>query len=68
MADDFRVLIVLHRPDFERERGDERLERVEAVLQIAVGDKLRVLAGDEQDIAESEPVQMPRLGHHLIHR
>ena len=68
VADDFRVLVVLHRPDFERQRGDERLERVEAVLEVAVGNKLRVLSGDEQNVAESKPVEMPRLGHHLVHR
>ena len=27
-----------------------------------------MLAGDKQDIAKSKPVQMPRLGHHLVHR
>lgn len=67
VADDFRVLIIFHRPDFQAERRDERLQRVEAVLQVAVGDKLRVLAGDQQDIPEAEAVEVTRFSDDLVH-
>ena len=65
VGDDFRVVGVLHRPDLDGQRGDERLERVQALLEIAVGDEFRVLAGHQQQVAEAAGVQMARLGHHL---
>ena len=39
-------------------------ERAHAALEVAVGDKLRMLAGDEQDIAKTFRREMPRLLHH----
>ena len=53
MTDDFSVLIIFHRPDFERECRNEWLERVEAVLQITLGNKLRVFTCDEENITKS---------------
>lgn len=58
VADHFRVLVVFHRPDLDGEGGDEGLEGGEAMLEVAVGDELRVFAGDEQEVAEAEGVEV----------
>lgn len=66
VVNDFRILLVFHGADFESEGGDERLEGVEAFLEVSLGDKFWVLAGDEEEIAESKAVEVARLGDDLI--
>ena len=66
VGDDFGVLFVLHRPDLDGERGDERFERIEAVLEVAIRYEFRVLASDEQQIAETQRLKVPRFAHDLI--
>ena len=66
VRDDLGILIVLHRADLDAERGNERLERIETVLQIAIGNKLRMLASNEQQVAKTKPMQVPRLAHDLL--
>lgn len=58
VADDFGVLVVLHGADFDAEGGDEGFEGVEAVLEVAIGDELGVFAGDEEEVAEAELVEV----------
>lgn len=53
VLDDFAVLVVFHRSDFDGEGGNERFEGVDAGLEVAVGDEFRVLAGDEENVAEA---------------
>ena len=66
VRDDLGILIVLHRADLDAECGNERFEGIETVLQIALGNKLRMLASHEQQVAKTKPMQVPRLAHDLI--
>lgn len=64
-GDEFGVLVVLHRAHLDGEGGDEGGEAAQAFLEVSVGDELRVLAGDEEEIAEAESVQVAGLGGDL---
>ena len=46
VRDDLGVWLVLHRADLDGQRGNERLERIETVLEITFGNELRMLSGD----------------------
>jgi len=53
-GDQLGVLVVLHGPDLDPEGRDGGREKAQAVLEVAVRDKLGVLAGDEEEISEAE--------------
>ena len=48
--------------------GHFRVQRRDAFAQVIVGDKLRMLARHEQDVAEALRLQRPRLAQHFVHR
>jgi hypothetical protein len=58
VLDEFAVLIVLHRADFDPDRGDQGLECVNTLLEIAVRHELWMLACHQKDVSESQIVKM----------
>ena len=66
VLDELTVLLVLHGANLDANGRDKSLDGINAVLQVALGDKLRMLSGNEQDVTESECVQMPGLGDDLV--
>ncbi len=67
VIDDFGILFILHGADFKGQRWEKRDERVEAFLEVAFGNELRVLSGDEQEVAETLGMEVLRLGNDLIY-
>lgn len=47
VGDELSVLMVFHGPDFDGDGRDERLDRIDAGLEVAFGDKFRVFSGDQ---------------------
>ena len=56
VLDELTVLLVLHGANLDANGGDESLDGINAVLQVALTDKLGVLSGNKEDVAESECV------------
>ena len=56
MLDELTVLLVFHGANLDANGGDESLDGINAVLQVAFTDKLGVLSGNKEDVAESECV------------
>ena len=65
-TDDAFVVGHLHRRDLDRQRWHEGAQTLDARLEVGAGDELRMLAGDEQDIAETLGHEMPGLLFHLV--
>ena len=51
--DERLVVRYFHRPDFERDAGNFRVQRRNTIAQIIVRNELRMFARDEQDVAEA---------------
>jgi hypothetical protein len=65
VVDQFPVLVVLHRANFDSDRRNECFEGIDALLKVAVRDEFRVLARDEEDISKAQIVKMFGLGDDL---
>lgn len=68
MTYELTVLLVFHGANLNANGGDKSLDGINAVLQVAFTDKLRVLSGNEKDVAKAERMQVPCLCDDLINR
>ena len=58
-------MIVFHRAHFDTNGGNKALQGINAFLKVAPGDKLRMLAGNEEDVSKALIVEMFRFCDHL---
>ena len=65
-ADEGDVIGGFHRSDFDGKGGDYRREQAEDGFEVTVGNKLRVLSGDEEDVAESLGGEVACFGPDLV--
>ena len=65
-GDQFRILSVLHGSDLDPEGGNRGGEEAQAILQVTLRDEPGMLAGHEEEVAESERVEVPGFGGDLI--
>lgn len=64
--DKLGVLMVFHGADFDADGGEEGGELANNVLEVTVGDKLGMLPGDEEEVAEALGVQVAGFLQHLL--
>ena len=67
-GDDGPVFLRLHRADFEREAGPLRVQRSDTGRHVVARDELGMLAGDQQQIAETLIAQRPGFAPHFLDR
>ena len=60
------VIRRLHRRDLDGKRRNLRCEHADDLLEVSVGDKFRMLAGDEQNVAEALRREVPCLRADLL--
>ena len=65
VIDEVAILVVFHGADFDPDGGDEGFESIDAFLKVSIGDELRVLAGNEENIAKSLVEEVLGLGDDL---
>jgi len=65
-GDQFRILSVLHGSDLDPEGGNRGGEEAQAILQVTLRDEPGMLACHEEEVAESERVEVPGFGGDLI--
>lgn len=68
VVDEFAILIIFHRSHLDSNRWDEGLQRIDAFLKITVRDKLGMLARHEENVPETEVVEVLRLRNDLRDR
>ena len=64
--DEFGVLVVFHRADFDADGGEEGGQFANNVLEVTIGNELGMFAGHEKKIAEALLVQVARLAQDLL--
>ncbi len=65
VGDEFGVLVVFHGADFNSDGREEESESVDALLEVSIGNKLGVFACNEEDISESQRVEVLGFGYNL---
>jgi hypothetical protein len=63
-GDERGILGRFHRRDFEGHARDFRHERADTALEVTIGNELRMLARDEQDVAKTFRREVARFFHH----
>ena len=66
-GDERTIFFGFHRSDFQRDAGDFFVQRRNAFSQVTAGDKFRMFACDEKDVAKTLCRQRARLAHDFVH-
>ena len=67
-GDHWTILVGFHRPDFERHAGNLLVQCRDTFCHVTIGNKLRMLTRNEQDVAKTLRRQCARLASNFIHR